>query len=228
MKAAELSFPLQTEVTFIAYWATIVQLSIRSQLCLSYLEFKHREEQRAAEMEAGGPTMQSRRADAAGPGKEKRRETPEAQISGDTGIALCVEADYSQRIRGSRCNVSVSGQQLLPTDTQLQIKDIAGGDGGDGGGEGCTAEQDWENSGKEASGPGVDCSQPLVVVPGPLKKEMTEHLGGLRATGGQLLGGLAWSCRPIFNSLPPIADAHVGFVHRHTLWLGFRSTKLCM
>lgn len=46
VKAAEFSFPIQTEVTFIAEWATIVQLSIRSRLGLSYLEFKHRVERK--------------------------------------------------------------------------------------------------------------------------------------------------------------------------------------
>lgn len=72
MKAAKFSFPLQTEVTFIAYWATIVQLSIRSQLCLNYLEFKHREEggsERERERELEKLTMQSRSADASQPEK---------------------------------------------------------------------------------------------------------------------------------------------------------------
>lgn len=68
VKAAEFSFPLQTEVTFIAYWATIVQLSIRSQLCLSYLEFKHREG-RERERKLEKRTMQSRSTDVVQPGK---------------------------------------------------------------------------------------------------------------------------------------------------------------
>lgn len=33
-------------------------------------------------------------------------------------------AENRQLSRGSPCNVSVSGQRLLPTDTQLQIKQI--------------------------------------------------------------------------------------------------------
>lgn len=45
-----------------------------------------------------------------------------------------MEADDSQLIRGYPHNVSVSGQQLLLTDTQLQIKQIlmcvCGGGGG--------------------------------------------------------------------------------------------------
>lgn len=55
----------------------------------------------------------------------KTERNSRAQISQDTGIALCVEADNRQLIRGYPCNVSVSGQQLLLTDTQLQIKQIS-------------------------------------------------------------------------------------------------------
>lgn len=59
----------------------------------------------------------------------KTERNSRAQISQDTGIALCVEADNSQLSRGYPRNVSVSGQQLLPTNTQLQIKQILMGGG---------------------------------------------------------------------------------------------------
>lgn len=72
----------------------------------------------------------------------KTERNSRAQISQDTGIALCVEADNRQLIRGYPCNVSVSGQQLLLTDTQLQIKQISmcvcGG--------GCTSKQDGKTN----------------------------------------------------------------------------------
>lgn len=75
----------------------------------------------------------------------KTERNSRAQISQDTGIALCVEADNSQLSRGYPRNVSVSGQQLLPTDTQLQIKQILMG------GE-CTTKQDEETNRREVSG----------------------------------------------------------------------------
>lgn len=78
-------------------------------------------------------------------GNKTERNSP-AQISPDIGIALCVEADNSQLIRGYPRNVSVSGQQLLPTDTQLQIKQILMG------GEKCTTKEDGETNRREVSG----------------------------------------------------------------------------